>query len=196
MKTSKTSNKLIAATLSALTVSSILPMHAHAKDAIGPGDSDSTWVVGAAAGAFKNPYIGEDEETWISPTVRYNGERVFYKDGSLNIHITKSNGFSAGLKFAVDGGFLFDEDNYRDNPRLSGLNERDATILGGIYCGMSFRRRKRMATTTQQWYYHHPRRQRNSPSFASQSSNSPCTRKSLTRDTLCTTSNGSSDGWS
>ncbi|GHA03108.1 hypothetical protein GCM10008090_10080 [Arenicella chitinivorans] len=119
--------------LSTFSAASAFSLPSNAGDAIGPGDSNSKWVVGATLGAFSNPYSGEDDDAWISPNLRYNGERIFYQDGSLNVHITRSNGFSAGLKFALDAGFLLDSDDYKKNEKLAGLNERDGTILGGIY---------------------------------------------------------------
>lgn len=119
--------------LSILGATSALPLHANASDAIGPGDSDSKWILGMAAGVYNNPYIGEGSEAFISPTINYNGERFFIKDGSLNLHIAKSNGFSGGLTATLDAGFLSDYDNYNRNDQLSGLAERDATVLGGVY---------------------------------------------------------------
>ena len=129
--TQKKSTLFIA--LSLLGATSAFSLCANASDAIGPGDSDSKWVLGASVGAFNNPLVGEGDDVWISPTIRYNGKRVFVKDGSLNIHVTKRNGFSAGLKFALDGSFLSDRDNFKDNMQLAGISERDGTILGGIY---------------------------------------------------------------
>ncbi|GAA6137450.1 MipA/OmpV family protein [Arenicella sp. 4NH20-0111] len=120
-------------TLLVLGATSAVTISANASDAIGPGDSDSKWVLGVAVGGFNNPFIGEGNDGWISPTVRYNGKRIFINDDSLNIHITKSNNFSAGLKVALDGGFLSDKDNYRDNVKLAGLTERKGTVLAGIY---------------------------------------------------------------
>lgn len=119
--------------LSLLGATAALPTLVNASDAIGPGDSDSTWILGATGGAFNNPYVGGDNETGIAPNIRYNGERFFIKDASLNLHITKILGFSSGLTLALDGGFLSDRDNYDDNEKLAGINERDATLLGGIY---------------------------------------------------------------
>ncbi|MBX2847169.1 MAG: MipA/OmpV family protein [Acidiferrobacterales bacterium] len=119
--------------LSVFSAVNAVSLSASGSDAIDPGDSESTWVVGGAVGALNNPYSGEGDDVWISPTIRYNGKRVFVKEDSVNIHITKSNGFSAGLKFALDAGFLIDRDNFKDNAQLAGLTERDGTIMGGIY---------------------------------------------------------------
>ncbi|MBX2849120.1 MAG: MipA/OmpV family protein [Acidiferrobacterales bacterium] len=124
---------LVAATFSLLIAANSPSYSTNTSDAIGPGDSESKWVVGAAVGALKNPYVGENEDLWVSPTIRYNGERIFFNDEGLGVRITKNNAFSAGLLFTLDGGFLIDEDNYQDNLRLAGLNERDGTVLGGIY---------------------------------------------------------------
>lgn len=119
--------------LSILGVASALPLQANASDAIGPGDSDSKWILGLEAGVFNNPYSGEGSEAFISPTIKYNGERFFIKDGSLNLHLAKIHGFSGGLTATIDAGFLSDYDNYNRNDQLSGLAERDATVLGGVY---------------------------------------------------------------
>lgn len=119
--------------LSILGVTSALSLQANASDATGPGDSESKWVLGASVGAFNNPFVGEDTEAWVSPNIRYNGERFFINDGSLNFHIAKTHGFSAGLKVALDGGFLSDSDDYKDNEKLVGLTERKGTVLGGAY---------------------------------------------------------------
>lgn len=112
---------------------SALSPQANASDAIGPGDSGSKWVLGASVGGFNNPYSGEDNEAWISPNIRYNGERFFIQNDSLNLHIAKISGFSAGLKVAFDGGLLSDSDDFKDNEKLAGLTERDETIIGGFY---------------------------------------------------------------
>lgn len=133
MKTLSTKKSTLLLALSVLGATSVFSTSANASDGVGPGDSDSKWILGTSVGALNNPYVGEDNDAWISPNFRYNGERVFIKEGSLNVHLTESGKFSAGLKFALDGGFLIDEDNYEDNRRLAGLKERDATILGGIY---------------------------------------------------------------
>ncbi len=119
--------------LSMLGAISALSLQANASDAVGPGDSDSKWVLGASVDAFNNPYSGEGSEAWLSPNLRYNGERFFINNGSLNLHIAKSNDFSAGLKVALDSSFLSDRDDYKGNKKLAGLTERKETVLGGIY---------------------------------------------------------------
>lgn len=119
--------------LSLLGAASVLSLQANASDGIGPGDSDSKWVVGMAVAAFTNPYSDESTETFISPTIRYNGERFFINDDSIGLHLAKSHGFSVGLTAALDAGFLIDESFYKDNKKLMDLNKRDGTILGGAY---------------------------------------------------------------
>jgi outer membrane protein len=119
--------------LSILGVASAMSLQANASDAIGPGDNDAKWVLGIEAGVFNNPYSGEGTESYISPTVRYNGERFFIKDGSVNLHLAETHGFSGGLTATIDAGFLSDYDNYNRNDQLSGISERDATVLGGVY---------------------------------------------------------------
>jgi outer membrane protein len=119
--------------LSILGATGALSLNANASDAVGPGDSESQWVVGAAVGASNNPYIGESNHGFIVPTITYNGERFFIKDDSINLHIAKTHGFSVGLIAALDAGFLVDDSLYKDNEKLAGLSERDGTILGGVY---------------------------------------------------------------
>ncbi len=118
---------------SLISVVGSISVNANASDAIGPGDSSSKWVLGLAAGAYNNPYTGEGTETVFGPTIRYNGERFFVKDGTVNLHLAKSNGFSGGLRIALDDSFLSDNDDFKGNERLEGLSERDATALAGIY---------------------------------------------------------------
>ena len=115
------------------SAASILSSQAIASDAIGPGDSGSKWVLGASLDVYNNPYSGEDNTAEITPNIKYNGERFFIKDGTLNLHLTETHGFSGGLKLALDGGFLSEHRDYEDNEKLAGLTEREGTILGGIY---------------------------------------------------------------
>ncbi len=119
--------------LSILGVGNMVAPQAIASDAIGPGDSNSKWVTGLSLGTTNNPYIGESTERFVSPTIRYNGERFFVRDTSLNLFLTKSLGFSGGLTIALDSGFLSDDDEYKNNDKLLGIDERDATAMGGIY---------------------------------------------------------------
>ena len=126
MKTSIQSLGLTIAAISAAAAS-------YASDAIGPGDSDSLWIVGGGAITFNNIYVGEGNETVLFPNIAYNGERFFVKDGTLNLSVMQLNEFSAGLIVSPDAGFLSDEDEYEDNAKLAGLNERDATLEGGFY---------------------------------------------------------------
>lgn len=88
MKLLKKKTSILQTAVSVICISTLTPFSVAASDAVGPGYSDSKWILGIAAGAYKNPYISEDEETWISPTVRYNGERFFVKDDSFNIHVS------------------------------------------------------------------------------------------------------------
>lgn len=118
---------------SLLVTTGILTFQASANDAIGPGDSDSKWVVGANIGVINNPYVGGSAEEFVSPTIRYNGDRFFIKDESLNFHLAKSHGFSGGLTVALDAGFLVDNEFYDDNESLDGIRERDFAIMGGAY---------------------------------------------------------------
>ncbi|MFK8022202.1 MAG: MipA/OmpV family protein [Pseudomonadales bacterium] len=106
---------------------------AYASDAIGPGDSESKWILGASTVVFNNIYADEDSTGFLFPNLVYNGERVFFKDGALSLYIAEMNDFSFGLTVGVDAGFLSDDDEYRDNAKLAGLIERDEIVVGGIY---------------------------------------------------------------
>ena len=105
----------------------------YASDAIGPGDSDSRWVLGGGVVTFNNIYVGESDMTVLFPNIIYNGERFFIKDGTANLALIQLGAFSTGLIVSPDASFLSDEDEYDDNARLAGLNERDGTLEGGFY---------------------------------------------------------------
>ncbi|MFK7729993.1 MAG: MipA/OmpV family protein [Pseudomonadales bacterium] len=106
---------------------------ALASDAIGPGDSDSKWILGASTVVVNNIYADEDGLGFLFPNLVYNGDRFFLKNGSLNLHAAQLNDFSFGLTLGVDAGFLSDDDEYRDNTKLAGLIERDEILVGGVY---------------------------------------------------------------
>lgn len=73
----------------------ILP--AVAGDAVGPGDSDSKFVLGAGAVSYTNIYAGEESEESLWLNFRYNGERFFIKDGTFNLHFTEFDEVSVAL---------------------------------------------------------------------------------------------------
>ncbi len=123
----KMKTALIACAMTCVAASS------QARDAIGPGDRDNLWVLGAGGVVFTNVYRGEDQFGSVFPNIRYNGDRFFVKDATLNLSLAGIGGFSSGLTIVPDSSFLSDEDEYRDNAQLAGLTERDATIEGGIY---------------------------------------------------------------
>lgn len=106
---------------------------ALASDAIGPGDSNSKWVVGGIGGAFTNPYTDEDNQGFFLPTVEYRGERFFVKDGQIGYSVLQFDSFSAGILLTGHGSYLHDEDEYDDNENLVGLKERKSTLDGGLY---------------------------------------------------------------
>ncbi|MFK7734224.1 MAG: MipA/OmpV family protein [Pseudomonadales bacterium] len=106
---------------------------AHASDAVGPGDRDTLWLVGGGAGVYTNVYKGENQSGSLIPNLRYNGKLFFIKNATLNLSLVTAGAFSGGLTLATDSSFLSDTDDYRDNAQLAGLNERDATIEGGLY---------------------------------------------------------------
>jgi len=128
MKTIKTARRtLLTFIIATATGSSV------ASDAIGPGDSDSRWVLGASAVSFNNIYEGEGSEGFIFPNARYNGDRVFIQHGSINLSLGQVDNFSGGLTIRGDGGYLGDSSDYRDNKKLAGLEERKHTLEGGFY---------------------------------------------------------------
>jgi len=109
----------------------------HASDAVGPGDSDSRWIVGAGVASYNNIYRGEGSEGVIFPNIIYNGERFFIKNGALNLSLLQKDAFSAGLIAKVQGNFLRDDRDYDDNKVLAGLKERETNIDGGFYINHS-----------------------------------------------------------
>lgn len=104
-----------------------------ANDAVGPGDSDSKWVLGLGAGAATNIYVGENDNGFAFPNFRYNGDRLFFADGNLGLNLFTSNEFSGGIIATGDASYLVDEKEYRDNKELLGIKERKATIEAGFY---------------------------------------------------------------
>jgi len=109
----------------------------QASDAIGPGDSDSRWIVGAGVSSFNNAYAGEGSESVIFPNIIYNGEHFFLKNGALNLALLQKGAFSGGLIAKVQGNFLRDERDYDDNRILAGLQERESNTDGGFYINHS-----------------------------------------------------------
>jgi len=105
------------------------------RDAVGPGDKDAKWIVGATAFSSGNPYTGESAETLFIPGVRYNGEKFFFngQNASVGYGIKQWGNFSAGVIASMNAYHLADESDYRDNAFLAGLKERDRTIDGGFY---------------------------------------------------------------
>ncbi len=105
------------------------------RDSVGPGDKDAKWVVGAAAYTSSNPYTGETEDSYFSPSIKYNGEKFFVNgaNASLGYSIAKWGNLSAGVIAGMNLSFLAKEEDFRDNALLNGLNERDNTVDGGFY---------------------------------------------------------------
>ena len=46
-----------------------------ASDAIGPGDSESKWILGGSAISMANIYAGEGDSVELTPNIVFNGER-------------------------------------------------------------------------------------------------------------------------
>ena len=84
--------KLLAATI----LCTGLTGQTFASDAIGPGDSESKWILGGSVFSLTNPYRGEDNIGGFSPTIEYNGKRFFLKNGSLNYSVFQTGDFSFG----------------------------------------------------------------------------------------------------
>ncbi len=105
------------------------------RDSVGPGDKDARWVLTGTAFSVNNPYAGEGEESGFNPGFRYNGEKFFVNgaNGSLGYSIAKWGNLSAGVVAGLNYSFLSDDGEYRNNERLTGLEERDATVDGGFY---------------------------------------------------------------
>lgn len=103
------------------------------KDAIGPGDSDTRWILSANVGSFNNIYAGEDSAEYLLPALEYNGDRFFVKDGAFSFSIGQQKKFTYGLTAALSSTFLAEESDYAGNSQLAGLTERDGTIEGGFY---------------------------------------------------------------
>jgi outer membrane protein len=112
---------------------SFLAASAFANDAVGPGEKDSRWVVGGSIATRNNIYAGESDVSSLTPTLRYNGDRFFVKNGSFNLNIGQNGNFSYGLTASPSGSFLSDDHEYRKNAKLAGLQERDYTVEGGLY---------------------------------------------------------------
>lgn len=125
--------KQLKGALAILIGTTVLTKAPLASDAIGPGDSDSRWILGASAFALNNVYVGEDALLLAAPRLTYNGEHLFLKEGSLNLSFGEQGSFGGGLTLNLDNSFLSDEDEYEDTRELAGLFERDATVEGGFY---------------------------------------------------------------
>lgn len=125
--------KLLTQALAVTIGSTALAAATLASDAIGPGDSDSRWIVGASVLGLNNLYAGEGGLAFAVPRLTYNGDHLFLKDGSLNLSFGELNKFSGGLIVTLDSSYLSDEDEYEDTRELAGLIERDATVEGGFY---------------------------------------------------------------
>lgn len=125
----KNSVKMTAITIAAICATNTV----LASDAIGPGDRDARWLVGGAVGSATNIYAGEGNSSTGFPNISFNGKRFFIKDGSVNYSIREWGALSAGLTARYDANFLSFDEEYRNNSKLAGLEERDATIDGGFY---------------------------------------------------------------
>jgi outer membrane scaffolding protein for murein synthesis (MipA/OmpV family) len=104
-----------------------------ASDAVGPGESDSTWIVGTGAVRYNNIYAGENRESNGFINFTYNGDTFFVKDGTLNLHLYDFDKFSFGLTANGDNNFLSDRTELENNDMLRGVIERDNTVEAGFY---------------------------------------------------------------
>jgi outer membrane scaffolding protein for murein synthesis (MipA/OmpV family) len=114
------------------------------SDAYSPGESKSKWIVGANIALWDNPYIneGDDNDDEVDDgefdgaggiRVEYRGERFFVDNDGLGLTLLRSNGFSSGIVLTGNAGYLTDEENFEDNDRLNGIEERDPTVDLGVY---------------------------------------------------------------
>lgn len=122
------------ASIIGLILTAVCTIHsAQASDAIGPGDRDARWLVGGGVDSSTSIYAGESNSSTIYPSIVFNGERLFFKAGSLNYSVKEWGSVSAGLTVSHDTNFLSSDEEYRKNPELAGLTKRDATLDGGFY---------------------------------------------------------------
>jgi len=103
------------------------------SDAIGPGDSNSKWVVGAYVGSVTDPYADEDSKDFIVPNIEYRGEYFFVSKDGIGFNLLRWERFSVGLLMTGEDSLLSDKDDYDDNKTLLGLDERDDTLSAGMY---------------------------------------------------------------
>jgi len=114
------------------------------SDAYSPGESDSKWILGATGYLWENPYIneGDDDDSDVDdgeydgaliPRVEYRGERFFSDSDGLGLTLFRVDGFSSGLILTGDASYLSDIDDYEDNDRLVGIEEREETLDLGFY---------------------------------------------------------------
>ena len=68
------------------------------KDAVGPGDSDSRWIIGGSIGSINNIYAGEGTEEFFVPNLQYNGDKFFIQNASLNFSIGQIKNFTPFFK--------------------------------------------------------------------------------------------------
>lgn len=117
--------------------SSLITVNAYSEtlvsDAASPGDSDSKWVVGGYIGGMTNPYADEDSLGFLTPNIEYRGETFFIGDGELGVTLYRTHGFSFGAVLTGQYSYLSDKDEYDDNEKLDGLEERDGTLDAGLY---------------------------------------------------------------
>ncbi len=106
---------------------------ASGSDAIGPGDSDSRWILGGGMASGNNIYDGEGSQNFLYPRFQFNGDRFFIKDGRLSLNVLGVEQWSAGVTLVPHGSFLSDSGRYEDNPKLAGLTKRERTVEGGFY---------------------------------------------------------------
>jgi|GEM_PF-859764 len=123
-----------------LMVATLAPLSVYAdtaqkniSDAIGPGDSDSTWVLGAYAGTVTAPYVDEESEDFIAPNIEYRGEYFFISKDGIGFNLLRYDNLSVGMLLTGQDSLLSDDDDYDDNKTLLGLKERDSTLDAGIY---------------------------------------------------------------
>lgn len=132
MKTSTTAIALIIAAM-AYSSSSHGDSSSTIRDAVGPGDNDSRWMVSGTGVRVDSLYAGEDDDNALLPVLQYRGDKFFTDNGTLNYNLGQVNQFTFGLTAGYSTSLLADSTEYADNPFLAGLNERDGSFEGGFY---------------------------------------------------------------
>lgn len=118
--------------ISALALACLLAAGTVTAQEEAPPRRRSTLSVGVGVIAGTNPYRGADDVSVMAiPTVTYRGRRVQLFGPLLRVNLTSRQQPSAGLTLRYR--FAAYEEN--DSPVLSGLGDRDDTLMAGVQVG-------------------------------------------------------------